>query len=85
MKIDEWTSEDVRNQEGGESPTCADLPPTPSPKLKALFLQRVHKQGCPQEMHVPKQCFNHKNKGKFHIGMSYVVHTAERRKLTTTW
>ena len=62
-----------------------DLPPTPSPKLKALFLQRVHKQGCPQEMHVPKQCFNHKNKGKFHIGMSYVVHTAERRKLTTTW
>lgn len=34
-------------QEVVNSLLALDLPPTPSPKLKALFPLRVHKQGCP--------------------------------------
>ena len=51
MKVDEWTSKDVHTPGGGEFPPALDLPPTPSPKLKAQFPPRVHKQGCPPEMH----------------------------------
>ena len=46
MKVDEWTSEDVHTSGGGEFPPCAGL----TPKLKAQFPPRVHKQGCPPEM-----------------------------------
>ena len=42
-------------QEVVNSLLALDLPPTPSPKLKALFPQRVHKQGCPPEMRFAEQ------------------------------
>ena len=50
MKVDEWTSEDGHTPGDGEFLLALDLPPTPSPKLKALYPQRVHKQGCPPDM-----------------------------------
>ena len=51
MKVDEWTSEDEHTSGGVVNTLLAlDLPPTPSPKLKAQFPPRVHKQGCPPEM-----------------------------------
>ena len=52
MKVDERALQDVHTVGGGETPPVLDLPPTPSPKLKAPYLQRVHKQGCPPEMHI---------------------------------
>ena len=52
MKVDERTLKDVHTVGGGETPPCVGLTPTPSPKLKALYLRRVHKQGCPPEMHI---------------------------------
>ena len=52
MKVDEWTSEDVHTSGGVNSLLALDLPPTPSPKLKALFPLRVHKLGCPPEVFI---------------------------------
>ena len=37
MKIDEWTSEDVRNQGGGESPTCAGLASNALPEAQSII------------------------------------------------
>ena len=39
MKIDECTPENVHTVGGGETPPCAGLTPTSSPKLKALYQQ----------------------------------------------
>lgn len=36
MKIDEWTSEDVRTQGGGESPPCAGLAPNALPEAQSI-------------------------------------------------
>ena len=52
MKVDERALQDVHTVGGGELLPVLDLPPTPSPKLKAQYLRRVHKQGCPPEMHI---------------------------------
>lgn len=53
MKVDERALQDVHTVGGGETPPRVGLTsPTPSPKLKAPYLQRVHKQGCPPEMHI---------------------------------
>ncbi len=52
MKVDERALKDVHTVGGVKLLPVLDLPPIPSPKLKALFPQRVHKQGCPPEMHI---------------------------------
>lgn len=36
MKIDEWTSEDVRTQGGGESPPCAGLASNALPEAQSI-------------------------------------------------
>lgn len=85
MKIDEWTSEDVRNQGGGESPTCAGLASNALPEAQSIISAESSQTGVSTRNARSETMFQPQNKGKFHIGMSYVVHTAERRKLTTTW
>lgn len=50
MKVDERTLKDVHTVGGGETPPCVGL--TSNTLLKALYLRRVHKQGCPPEMHI---------------------------------
>ena len=51
-----------------------DLPPTPSPKLKAVKKPRVHIPGCPPVMHFRKT---------LPIGMLYAALTAEKRPHTS--
>lgn len=45
------TQEVVKNS----PPHTLDLPPTSSPKLKAMTKQRVHELGCPPIMHFREQ------------------------------
>ena len=52
MKVDERALQDVHTVGGGETPPCVGLTSNTSPKLKAQYLQRVHKQGCPPEMRI---------------------------------
>lgn len=48
MKVDVWSSEDGHPVRDGDFLIALDLPPTPSPSLKALFQQRFHGRGVHQ-------------------------------------
>ena len=58
MEVNGCISEKEQNSGGGEKfppPIALDLPPTPSPKLKAMITQRVHELGCPPDVHFREQ------------------------------
>ncbi len=57
MEVNGCISEKEQNSGGGEitPPIALDLPPTPSPKLKAMITQRVHELGCPPDVHFREQ------------------------------
>lgn len=58
MEVNGCISEKEQNSGGGENfppPIALDLPPTPSPKLKAMTRQRVHELGCPPDVHFREQ------------------------------
>ena len=67
-------------QEVVNSLLALDLAPTPSPKLKALFPPRVHKQGCSPEMSIYQVSLRYKKRKKFLIGMLYALPMVERKK-----
>ena len=57
MEVNGCISEKEQNSGGGEKipPHTLDLPPTSSPKLKAMTKQRVHELGCPPIVHLREQ------------------------------
>lgn len=57
MEVNGCISEKEQNPGGGEKfpPPTLDLPPTSSPKLKAMTKQRVHELGCPPIVHFREQ------------------------------
>lgn len=59
MEVNGCISEKEQNSGGGEKifppPHTLDLPPTFSPKLKAMTRQRVHELGCPPDVHFREQ------------------------------
>ena len=58
MEVNGCISEKEQNSGGGEKnppPIALDLPPTSSPKLKAMTRQRVHELGCPPNVHFREQ------------------------------
>ena len=59
MEVNGCISEKEQNSGGGEKifslPHTLDLPPTSSPKLKAMTRQRVHELGCPPIVHFLEQ------------------------------
>lgn len=58
MEVNGCISEKEQNSGGGENfppPHTLDLPPTSSPKLKAMIRQRVHELGCPPDVHFREQ------------------------------
>ena len=58
MEVNGCISEKEQNSGGGEKifpPHTLDLPPTSSPKLKAMTRQRVHELGCPLDVHFREQ------------------------------
>lgn len=58
MEVNGCISEKEQNSGGGEKifpPHTLDLPPTSSPKLKAMTRQRVHELGCPPDVHFREQ------------------------------
>ena len=69
-------------QEVVNSLLALDLPPTLSPKLKAMCLQRVRKQGCPPEVSIYQVSLRCKKRKKLLIGMLYALPMVERKKHT---
>lgn len=57
MEVNGCISEKEQNSGGGEKipPIALDLPPTSSPKLKAMTKQSVHELGCPPIVHFREQ------------------------------
>ena len=58
MEVNGCISGKEQNSGGGEKippPIALDLPPTSSPKLKAMITQRVHELGCPPIVHFREQ------------------------------
>lgn len=58
MEVNGCLSEKKQNFGGGEKippPIALDLPPTSSPKLKAMTKQRVHELGCPSNVYIREQ------------------------------
>ena len=55
------------------------LPPMPSPKPEAVFLKRVHKQGCPPEVLIRDLGSSGRIRKIFPIGMLCEPHTVEKK------
>lgn len=59
-----------------------DLPPVPSPKLKAAWQRRTHIQGCPQEMCLCEKPSNSRIHATFRAGMCCAPPMEEKRLRT---
>lgn len=58
MNVKKHASGDINTHGGGEIPPCTGLTPDALPEVQKPVLQRIHKQGCPQEVRCRKATTN---------------------------